>query len=249
MSRLLGNPAHTCYVYPDFDKALAKFAAAGIGPFFVLDEVGGMGDYRGEQHPFTSQVAFVYSGEACFEIITPNKEGISAYNEYLGRNPGGGLHHIAYYSADFAKTLAMMAAAGKPPEEIRLTMEKQMTAERTRRAVVTTAEGEKSSAILRAEGQKQSQIVNAEGAKQAAILRAEGEAKAIDTVFTAIHEGNPDEGLLAYQYLLTLPKIADGQSNKVWIIPSEFNAALGGLAEAFARGAKGASRPVPPAGP
>ena len=65
-----------------------------------------------------------------------------------------------------------------PPEEIRLTMEKQMTAERTRRAVVTTAEGEKSSAILRAEGQKQSQIVNAEGAKEAAILAAEGQAQA-----------------------------------------------------------------------
>ena len=114
MSRLLGNPAHTCYVYPDFDKALARFAAAGIGPFFVLDEVGGMGDYRGEQHPFTSQVAFVYSGESCFEIITPNKGGISAYNEYLGRNPGGGLHHIAYYSDDFEADMERMAEAGMP---------------------------------------------------------------------------------------------------------------------------------------
>ena len=114
MSRLLGNPAHTCYVYPDFDAALKKFAAAGIGPFFVLDEVGGMGDYRGEQHPFTSQVAFVYSGHACFEIITPNAGGISAYNEYLTRNPGGGLHHIAYYSDDFAADMARMAEAGMP---------------------------------------------------------------------------------------------------------------------------------------
>ena len=114
MSRLLGNPAHQCFVYPDFDKALAKFAAAGIGPFFVLDEVGGMGDYRGEQHPFTSQVAFVYSGDSCIEIITPNEGGISAYNEFLGRNPHGGLHHIAYYSDDFEADMAKMAAAGMP---------------------------------------------------------------------------------------------------------------------------------------
>ena len=71
MSRLLGNPAHQCYVYPDFDKAIEKFAAAGIGPFFKLDEAGGMGDYRGEQHPLSITVAFVYSGDSCIEIITP----------------------------------------------------------------------------------------------------------------------------------------------------------------------------------
>jgi Glyoxalase/Bleomycin resistance protein/Dioxygenase superfamily len=110
MSRLLGNPAHQCYVYPDFDRAIEKFAAAGIGPFFVLDEVGGMGDYRGEQHPFSSQVAFVYSGDSCIEIICPKPGGISAYNTFLDINPHGGLHHIAYYAADFGKTLEMMAA-------------------------------------------------------------------------------------------------------------------------------------------
>ena len=114
MSRLLGNPAHQCYVYPDFDAALGKFAAAGIGPFFVLGDVGGMGDYRGEQHAFSSQVAFVYSGDSCMELITPKPGCISAYNAFLDRNPHGGLHHIAYYSADFDATLAMMAAAGKP---------------------------------------------------------------------------------------------------------------------------------------
>jgi catechol 2,3-dioxygenase-like lactoylglutathione lyase family enzyme len=118
MSYLLGKPAHTCYVYPDFDKALEKFAAAGIGPFFVLDEVGGMGDYRGEQHPFTSQVAFVYSGDSCFEIITPKPGCISAYNAFLDLNPHGGLHHVAYYSSDFDATLAMMKAAGKPLETV-----------------------------------------------------------------------------------------------------------------------------------
>ena len=121
-----------------------------------------------------------------------------------------------------------------PPATIQEAMEKQMRAERDRRAAILNAEGLKQSQILTAEGQKQSAVLTAEGQKTAAILRAEGEAKAIDTVFNAIHAGNPDEGLLAYQYLLTLPKIADGASNKVWIIPSEFNAALGGLAESFA---------------
>ena len=81
-----------------------------------------------------------------------------------------------------------------PPEEIRLTMEKQMTAERTRRAVVTTAEGEKSSAILRAEGQKQSQIVNAEGAKQAAILAAEGQARGAAARGAGRSAGDSDGG-------------------------------------------------------
>lgn len=116
MSHLLGNPAHHCYVYPDFDKALEKFVAAGIGPFFVLDEVGVMCHYRGEQLPFTTHVAFGYSGDSCIEIITPsNVGGISAYfNEFLGRHPHGGLHHIAYCSDDFDATLAMMAKAGKP---------------------------------------------------------------------------------------------------------------------------------------
>ena len=114
MSRLLGNPAHQCYVYPDFDQAIEKFAAGGIGPFFVLDEVGGMGDYRGEQHPFSARVAFFYTGESCIELITPKPGGISAYNEFLGLNPHGGLHHIAYYSDDFEASLAMMAAAGMP---------------------------------------------------------------------------------------------------------------------------------------
>lgn len=118
MSRLLGNPAHQCYVYPDFDQALERFAAGGIGPFFVLDEIGGMGDYRGESHAFSAKVAFVYSGEACFEIITPKPGGISAYNAFLDCNPHGGLHHIAYYSDDFEASLAAMAEAGMPLETV-----------------------------------------------------------------------------------------------------------------------------------
>ena len=133
-----------------------------------------------------------------------------------------------------------------PPAGIQEAMEKQMRAERDRRAAILNAEGLKQSQILTAEGMKQSAVLTAEGDKQAAILRAEGEAKAIDTVFSAIHAGNPDEGLLSYQYLQTLPKIADGASNKLWIIPSEFNAALGGLAESFAGKAGAATKP--PAG-
>jgi hypothetical protein len=114
MSYLLGAPAHQCYVYPDFDKALAKFVAVGIGPFFVLDGVGVLCDYRGEQHPFTSKVAFVYSGDSCIEIITPKDGVVSTFSEFLARNPGGGVHHIAYYSEDFQATLAKMERAGKP---------------------------------------------------------------------------------------------------------------------------------------
>jgi regulator of protease activity HflC (stomatin/prohibitin superfamily) len=116
------------------------------------------------------------------------------------------------------------------------TMEKQMRAERDRRAAILTAEGVKQSQILTAEGEKQGAILRAEGEKQAQILRAEGQSKAIDTVFKAIHEGDADPKLLAYQYLQVLPQIAQGDSNKVWIIPSEFAQALGQLGSALGRG-------------
>ena len=120
-----------------------------------------------------------------------------------------------------------------PPGTIQEAMEKQMRAERDRRAAILTAEGVKQSAILTAEGEKQSAVLKAEGGKQAAILRAEGEAKAIDTVFRAIHEGKPDPQLLAYQYVQALPEIAHGEANKVWIIPSEFAQALSHLGGAL----------------
>src|SRR5437879_4314119 len=117
-----------------------------------------------------------------------------------------------------------------PPASIQDSMEKQMRADREKRATILQAEGARQSQILQAEGQKQAAILQAEGEKQAAVLRAEGQAKAIETVFNAIHEGKADAELLAYQYLQTLPLIAQGESNKVWIIPSELQSAVGRVA-------------------
>jgi regulator of protease activity HflC (stomatin/prohibitin superfamily) len=116
-----------------------------------------------------------------------------------------------------------------PPGTIKDTMEKQMRADREKRASILQAEGIKQSQILTAEGEKQAAILKAEGEKQAAILRAEGQSKAIETVFAAVHQGDADPKLLAYQYLQVLPQIAQGQANKMWIIPSEFTQLLGRL--------------------
>src|SRR5687768_5272104 len=103
-----------------------------------------------------------------------------------------------------------------PPGTIQEAMEKQMRADRDRRAAILTAEGVKQSAILTAEGEKQSAILKAEGRKEAQVLEAQGEAEAIETVFQAIHEGRANPQLLAYQYLQMLPQIAQGDSNKIW---------------------------------
>ena len=130
-----------------------------------------------------------------------------------------------------------------PPPDIKAAMEKQMRAERDRRAAILTAEGTKQAAILTAEGEKQAAVLTAEGQRQAAILRAEGEAKAIATVFTAIHEGDADRKLLAYQYLQMLPKLAEGESNKVFVIPSEFTQAFAGIGDTLAKAVGG----TPPA--
>ena len=127
-----------------------------------------------------------------------------------------------------------------PPDEIRITMEKQMTAERSRRAVVTTAEGEKSSAILRAEGLQQSAIINAEGQKKSAILSAEGqaearlrvaeaEAKAIQMVTAALAGvGNPAQYLIAKSYLESMTSIA-ANAQKTVFVPYEASGTLGSI--------------------
>ena len=132
-----------------------------------------------------------------------------------------------------------------PPASIQETMEKQMRADREKRAAILTAEGVKQSQILTAEGEKQSAILSAEGQRQAMILQAEGQAKAIETVFKAIHEGDPDPKLLAYQYLQMLPQIAQGDANKIWIIPSELTQALGNL-ERDGESARSRAGPVRP---
>ena len=138
-----------------------------------------------------------------------------------------------------------------PPPSIQAAMEKQMKADREKRAMILTAEGQREAAIKQAEGQKQAQILEAEGAKQAAILSAEadrqsrmlraqgdraaaylqaqGQAKAIEKTFAAIKAGRPTPELLAYQYLQVLPELAKGEANKVWVIPSDFGSALQGF--------------------
>jgi regulator of protease activity HflC (stomatin/prohibitin superfamily) len=131
----------------------------------------------------------------------------------------------------------------EPPATIRDAMEKGARAERDKRASILIAEGQRQSSILSAGGEKESSILRAQGDREAAVLRAqadrqaqmlraEGEAQAITTVFSAIHAGQPDQALLAYQYMQMLPTIARGDANKVWIVPSELNDALKGLGSA-----------------
>jgi regulator of protease activity HflC (stomatin/prohibitin superfamily) len=145
----------------------------------------------------------------------------------------------------------------EPPASIQDSMEKQMRADRDKRAAILSAEGNKQSAILNAEGKRQAAVLEARGEAEAAVLRAEAEAKAqaarargqaeaILTVFRAIHEGNPDQRLLAYQYMQMLPQIAQGDANKLWIVPSEIGKALegiGGLVSSI--GAQQAPAPAP----
>ncbi|MEP6642149.1 MAG: SPFH domain-containing protein [Gaiellales bacterium] len=126
-----------------------------------------------------------------------------------------------------------------PPRTIQEAMEKQMRADRDKRAAILTAEGLKQSEILTAEGEKQAAILRSEGERQSQILRAEGQAKAIETVFRAVHEGDADPKLLAYQYLQMLPQIAQGDNNTIWVIPSELTSALSIASEAWGDGRLG----------
>jgi hypothetical protein len=136
-----------------------------------------------------------------------------------------------------------------PPKSVKDAMEKQMRAEREKRAAILTAEGVRQAKILTAEGEKQSAILTAEGAKQGAILRAEGQAAAIATVFQAVHENDPDPKLLAYQYLQTLPQIAQGAGSTFWVIPSEVTSALRSVSAAFGGGDAASVPPAEPSRP
>ena len=131
-----------------------------------------------------------------------------------------------------------------PPKSVIDAMEKQMRAEREKRAAILTAEGLRQSKILTAEGEKQSQILRAEGDKQGQILRAEGQSQAIGTVFQAVHRNDADSKVLAYQYLQTLPQLAQAQGNTFWVIPSEVTTALKTLSTAF--GGDSADSPAEP---
>jgi hypothetical protein len=132
-----------------------------------------------------------------------------------------------------------------PPQSVKDAMEKQMRAEREKRAAILNAEGVRQSQILTADGDKQGTILRAEGDKQSAILRAEGQASAISTVFESIHAGDPDPKLLAYQYLQTLPQLASSPGNTVWMIPSELTGALKSLSTAFGAGGDEAAAAAP----
>src|SRR3984885_9942794 len=131
-----------------------------------------------------------------------------------------------------------------PPKSVKDAMEKQMRAEREKRAAILTAEGVRQSKILTAEGDKTSKILRAEGDKQAAILRSQGEAEAISQVFGSIHRNDPDPKLLAYQYLQTLPQLAAGAGNTFWVIPSEVTSALKAVTSAFGGSGTEAAAPA-----
>ncbi|MFD3442900.1 SPFH domain-containing protein [Streptomyces sp. NPDC058685] len=120
-----------------------------------------------------------------------------------------------------------------PPQSIKDAMEKQMRAERDKRAAILGAEGQRQSQILTAEGDKQSAVLRAEGNRTAEILKAEGQSRAIDEVFQAVHRNDPDPKLLAYQYMQMLPQLAEGAGSTFWVIPSEVTSALQGVSRAF----------------
>lgn len=199
-------------------------------------------DYiNGVEQTTTTTLRNVVGGLSLEETLTARDEINSQLRGELDKVTGGWGIRIA----------RVEIKAIEPPASIQESMERQMKADREKRAMILTAEGQRESAIRSAEGNKQSQILTAEGAKQAVILGAEaerqsrilraqgeraaaylqaqGEAKAIEKVFAAIKSGRPTPELLAYQYLQTLPQMAQGDANKVWIVPSDFGKALEGF--------------------
>jgi regulator of protease activity HflC (stomatin/prohibitin superfamily) len=120
-----------------------------------------------------------------------------------------------------------------PPTSIKEAMEKQMRAERDKRAAILHAEGERQSLILTAEGNRNKQILEAEGRQQAMILEADGEAKALERVFQAVHTNNADPKVLAYKYLEMLPRLAQ-HGNGYFVIPGELTEAVKTVTSAFA---------------
>ncbi|MFJ5862914.1 SPFH domain-containing protein [Streptomyces parvus] len=127
-----------------------------------------------------------------------------------------------------------------PPNTIKEAMEKQMRAERDKRAAILHAEGERQAKILTAEGTKQKDILEAQGTQQAMILRADGESKAVELVFQAVHRNNADAKVLAYKYLETLPHLAQSDNNTFWVIPGELTEAIRTVTTAFGDQSAGA---------
>jgi regulator of protease activity HflC (stomatin/prohibitin superfamily) len=151
-----------------------------------------------------------------------------------------------------------------PPEDVRITMEKQMTAERNRRALVLQAEGDRQAAITRAEGEKQAAVTRAEGEKQSAILQAEGaaqarlrnaeaESEAISRIAHALPEGDPAQYLITSRYIESLRDMTRTNNSKVIFMPVETSAMLssiGAIKEVLSQvGGKSDENPPPPPRP
>jgi hypothetical protein len=124
-----------------------------------------------------------------------------------------------------------------------------LSAEGSKQSAILTAEGERQAAVLKARGDSEAVLLRAEADAKAQAVRARGQAEAIGTVFKAIHEGNPDQRLLAYQYMQMLPQIAQGDANKVWIVPSEIGKALEGLGGFLGAANSRFAEPPAPAAP
>ncbi len=126
-----------------------------------------------------------------------------------------------------------------PPPDVQHAMEKQMQAEREKRATILTAEGQQQSAVLRAQGEKEAAVLKAEGQKQSAILESEGQAEAllkvqtaqaeaVNRLFGALNGSGTTPEILKYLYIQNLPKLAEGSANKLFVIPSELEGIVAG---------------------